>query len=101
MGAEEKRFFFNDAYLPLLGGKLHCAVGEKLKAVWHDVWPDVCAWLGNATGHGFSYDEQSRRPNRDPRSTATLGLDFEPIECGTRGAPPPARPLAVLAGRLL
>ncbi len=37
----EKRFFFNDAYLPLLGDKVHGAMGERLDIVWADVWADV------------------------------------------------------------
>lgn len=40
-GPSEKRFFFNDAYLPLLRGKLHGAMGNRMEVVWHDVWEDV------------------------------------------------------------
>lgn len=40
-GLSEKAFFFNDAYLPMLGDKLHGAMGNRLDVVWSDVWADV------------------------------------------------------------
>jgi signal transduction histidine kinase/CheY-like chemotaxis protein len=37
----ERRLFFNDAYIPLLGNKLDGAMGERFEKVWWDVWDDV------------------------------------------------------------
>ncbi|SEM11385.1 His Kinase A (phospho-acceptor) domain-containing protein [Pseudoxanthomonas sp. GM95] len=46
----QMRFFFNDAYLPMLGNKLTGAMGERLDVVWRDVWDDVSA----AIAKGFN-----------------------------------------------
>lgn len=47
-GYEHKHFFFNDAYLPLLGNKLHGAMGRPLQEVWSDVWTDVSPAIDDA-----------------------------------------------------
>ena len=36
----ELTFFYNDAYIPLLGSK-HPALGKPFQDVWHDIWPDI------------------------------------------------------------
>ncbi|WP_282296535.1 ATP-binding protein [Stenotrophomonas sp. PS02289] len=47
-GRDQKRFFFNDAYLPMLGAKLHGAMGRSLQEVWSDVWADVSPAIDDA-----------------------------------------------------
>ncbi len=37
----ERLFFFNDAYLPLMGDKVDGAMGCPFKDVWSDVWENV------------------------------------------------------------
>ncbi|MDF4002360.1 ATP-binding protein [Luteibacter sp. PPL552] len=65
-GREELRFFFNDAYLPLLGGKLHGAMGSRLDVVWHDVWADVEAAIQDAlAGTARSFHNLPLMMNRD------------------------------------
>lgn len=51
-GPQDKTFFFNDAYLPLLGDKLHGAMGAPLAQVWSDVWADVSAAIDDAFAGG-------------------------------------------------
>ena len=34
-------FFFNDAYRPLLGEKVHGAVGRPFAELWSDIWEDI------------------------------------------------------------
>ncbi len=37
----ELRFFFNDAYVPILGSRLPGALGAPLAELWSDVWDEV------------------------------------------------------------
>ncbi|WP_174278914.1 hybrid sensor histidine kinase/response regulator [Sphingomonas bacterium] len=37
----DRSFFFNDAYLPILGPRLKEATGARFEALWHDAWPSV------------------------------------------------------------
>ncbi|KJV30021.1 hybrid sensor histidine kinase/response regulator [Luteibacter yeojuensis] len=71
-GAEEKAFFFNDAYLPFLGGKLHGAMGNRLDVVWADVWADVAEAIDDAfAGRHRSFKNLRLMMDRDgtPRET--------------------------------
>lgn len=56
-GKQQMAFFFNDAYLPLLGDKLHGAMGAALPQVWSDVWADV----SDAIDHAFAGTHRSFR----------------------------------------
>ncbi|UPG88262.1 ATP-binding protein [Luteibacter aegosomaticola] len=80
-GAEEKRFFFNDAYLPLLGEKLHGAMGAKLQTVWHDVWPEVCAAIDDAfAGRPRSFKNLRLLMDRDGTMKETFWtFSYSPI----------------------
>lgn len=80
-GIEEKRFFFNDAYLPLLGGKLHGAMGAKLEMVWRDVWPDVCGAIDDAfAGRPRSFKNLRLLMDRDGAMKETFWtFSYSPI----------------------
>ncbi len=65
-GPAEKRFFFNDAYLPLLRGKLHGAMGNRMEVVWNDVWDDVKDLLqATFDGEAQSLKNMKLRMDRD------------------------------------
>ncbi|WP_313456421.1 ATP-binding protein [Stenotrophomonas sp.] len=65
-GAQDKHFFFNDAYLPLLGGKLHGAMGRGLQEVWSDVWSDVSEAIDDAfAGRHRSFRNLPLQMDRD------------------------------------
>ncbi len=38
---DELTFFFNDAYIPILGPRLERAMGAAMPELWSDVWEDV------------------------------------------------------------
>jgi PAS domain S-box-containing protein len=38
---DDRTFFFNDAYRPMLGNRLAGAMGRRFEDVWGDVWQDV------------------------------------------------------------
>ncbi len=63
---EQRRMFFNDAYLPLLGNKLEGAMGERLEVVWWDVWDDVRASVERTfQGRASRYVDLPLRMDRD------------------------------------
>jgi len=65
-GVEEMTFFFNDAYLPMLGGKLHGAMGSGLRQVWADVWEDVRHAIADAfAGTSRSFQNLPLMMDRD------------------------------------
>lgn len=37
----ERTFFFNDAYMPILGPRLPNAMGARFETLWADAWPSV------------------------------------------------------------
>lgn len=37
----ERTFFFNDAYIPILGPRLPAAMGARFETLWADAWPTV------------------------------------------------------------
>lgn len=37
----ERTFFFNDAYMPILGPRLPLAMGARFETLWADAWPTV------------------------------------------------------------
>lgn len=38
---ESRTFFFNDAYIPVLGPRIEAAMGRRFEAVWADAYPSV------------------------------------------------------------
>ncbi|WP_416057206.1 ATP-binding protein [Stenotrophomonas maltophilia] len=65
-GVEEMTFFFNDAYLPMLGAKLHGAMGSRLDTVWSDVWEDVRHAIADAfAGSSRSFKNLPLMMDRD------------------------------------
>lgn len=65
-GSTEMTFFFNDAYLPLLGAKLHGAMGASLPQVWSDVWADVSGAIDDAfAGRHRSFRNLPLQMDRD------------------------------------
>lgn len=50
--------FFNDAYMPILGGKLEGALGNDTRVTWPEAWPTIQPlWEQVRQGATFGHDE--------------------------------------------
>jgi signal transduction histidine kinase/ActR/RegA family two-component response regulator/PAS domain-containing protein len=50
--------FFNDAYVPILGGKLDGALGNDTRVTWPEAWPTIAPlWEQVRQGATFGHDE--------------------------------------------
>jgi PAS domain S-box-containing protein len=47
---DERRLFYNDAYVDFLGGKHPWAFGRKLDEVWPEIWEDISPLVDRARG---------------------------------------------------
>ncbi|CCH13183.1 Sensory box histidine kinase/response regulator [Stenotrophomonas maltophilia D457] len=83
-GKEDKAFFFNDAYLPMLGEKLHGAMGNRLEDVWADVWPDVVHAVDDAfAGTSRSFKNLPLMMDRDGTLRETFWtFSYSPLRVG-------------------
>ncbi|AWH29557.1 MULTISPECIES: PAS domain-containing sensor histidine kinase [Stenotrophomonas] len=83
-GPQDKAFFFNDAYLPLLGGKLHGAMGARLDVVWADVWADVSQAIDDAfAGTARSFQNLRLMMDRDGTMKETWWtFSYSPLRLG-------------------
>ncbi len=83
-GPQDKAFFFNDAYLPLLGGKLHGAMGARLDLVWADVWADVSQAIDDAfAGTARSFQNLRLMMDRDGAMKETWWtFSYSPLRLG-------------------
>ncbi|WP_414495379.1 ATP-binding protein [Stenotrophomonas maltophilia] len=84
-GREEKAFFFNDAYLPMLGDKVHGAMGNRLQVVWADVWQDVAPAIGDAfAGTHRSFNNLPLMMDRDGTLRETFWtFSYSPLRMGS------------------
>lgn len=84
-GHEEKAFFFNDAYLPMLGDKLHGAMGNRLQTVWADVWQDVAQAIDDAfAGTHRSFNNLPLMMDRDGTLRETFWtFSYSPLRMGS------------------
>jgi two-component sensor histidine kinase len=49
--------FYNDAYLPIIGGKHPGALGQPARQVWAEIWPQICDRADAAMRGESSYSE--------------------------------------------
>ena len=86
-GRDNKAFFFNDAYLPMLGGKLHGAMGSRLEDVWADVWADVVDAINDAFGGtSRSFKNMPLMMDRDGTLRETFWtFSYSPLRAGCGG----------------
>jgi len=49
--------FYNDAYLPIIGGKHPAALGQPARMVWSEVWPQIEERIQAAMAGEASYSE--------------------------------------------
>jgi len=86
-GRDNKAFFFNDAYLPMLGGKLHGAMGSRLEDVWADVWADVVDAVNDAFGGtSRSFKNMPLMMDRDGTLRETFWtFSYSPLRAGCGG----------------
>ncbi|WP_295569787.1 PAS domain-containing sensor histidine kinase [uncultured Stenotrophomonas sp.] len=84
-GREEKAFFFNDAYLPMLGDKVHGAMGNRLQTVWADVWQDVAPAIDDAfAGTHRSFNNLPLMMDRDGTLRETFWtFSYSPLRMGS------------------
>ncbi len=47
---QDLNYFYNDAYIPILGGKHPWALGRPTAEVWRDIWGDIAPLLQTAMG---------------------------------------------------
>lgn len=84
-GHQDKTFFFNDAYLPMLGGKLHGAMGNGLEQVWADVWQVVAPAIDDAfAGTSRSFNNLPLMMDRDGTLRETFWtFSYSPLRVGS------------------
>lgn len=49
--------FYNDAYLPIIGGKHPGALGQPARTVWAEIWPQIHTRINSAMAGESSYSE--------------------------------------------
>lgn len=49
--------FYNDAYLPIIGGKHPDALGRPARQVWHEIWDQIDARIAAAMAGEATYSE--------------------------------------------
>lgn len=84
-GHQDKTFFFNDAYLPMLGDKLHGAMGNGLEQVWADVWQVVAPAIDDAfAGTSRSFNNLPLMMDRDGTLRETFWtFSYSPLRVGS------------------
>ncbi len=91
LGQGRQAFFFNDAYLPLLGG--NGAMGNRLEDVWADVWPDVAQAVNDAfAGTSRSFKNLPLMMDRDGSMRETFWtFSYSPLRVGCGSGRHPVR----------
>ena len=49
--------FYNDAYLPIIGGKHPGALGQPAREVWHEIWDQISRRIAGAMAGEATYSE--------------------------------------------
>jgi two-component sensor histidine kinase len=49
--------FYNDAYLPIIGGKHPGALGQPARQVWHEIWDQISTRIAAAMAGEATYSE--------------------------------------------
>jgi two-component sensor histidine kinase len=49
--------FYNDAYLPVIGGRHPHALGQPARQVWHEIWPQIEGRIAATLAGQSSYSE--------------------------------------------
>lgn len=50
-------FLYNDAYVPILGGKHPAALGKRFHDIWSEIWDDICPLIERALAGTSSFRE--------------------------------------------
>ena len=53
--------FYNDAYLPIMGGKHPGALGRPARDVWQEIWDQISARIAGAMAGEATYSEAEMR----------------------------------------
>jgi two-component sensor histidine kinase len=81
--------FYNDAYLPIIGGKHPGALGQPARKVWHEIWDQISGRIVGAMAGEATYSEAEMlvmHRNGYPEETYyTFSFSPVPEEDGTVG----------------
>ena len=81
--------FYNDAYLPIIGGKHPGALGQPAREVWHEIWDQISGRIAGAMAGEATYSEAEMlimHRNGYPEETYyTFSFSPVPEEGGTVG----------------
>lgn len=78
---EERYFFYNDAYAPILGNKHPSAFGQKFQTIWSEIWEDLLPLVNSVKNGEAVYLEDLKlimnRKGRDEEAYFTFS--YSPV----------------------
>ncbi len=79
----ERHFFYNDAYIPILGNKKHPrALGDRFENIWSDIWSDLSPIVKRVdSGESSYFENMPLYMNRNGKFEQTyFTFSYSPIQ---------------------